>query len=167
MEHLSDVTLVASGGERFELHKVILASASAFFAKAFEDQPSSTEISISEPSDLLTAALSHVYDNREAQAVTLDIVCTLVSFFSKYDVPKGIAACDSFLAAWAGAHHAVLSTATLPGWIAFADRHKLASFLEKCAGYAAEHMAEFPEPEAWMVQLLPSTLALLVHHHMM
>lgn len=110
-----------------------------------------------ETAEQLELALSHMYDAFDLKHITLDNVGGLVAFFSKYDVPQGIAACDAFLSATA-----VLDTANLPGWIVLADQRKLTCFLEKCVKHAAEHMSEMEKPAAWMELLLPATLAQLV-----
>ena len=86
----------------------------------------------------------------------MDNICSFLDFFSKYDVPCGLSACDSFLSA-----SAVLSTSTLPKWIALADAHTLPHFLTQCQSYAANHMAVLiaaSGAKQWMAQLAPTTL---------
>lgn len=122
--------------------------------KAFEDLPSSKEFPVDESVELLTLALSHMYSNCDPHPMTLDNVRDLVAFFSKYDAPECINACDTFLSA-----SVVLDTASLPEWIGLADQHKLACFLQKCVSYAAEHLFISGTPETWLVQLQPATLA--------
>ena len=156
---LSDVTLIASNGERFRAHKAVLSSCSAFFLHAFEDLPDSAEIRFTESAEVLKVCLSHIYDNCKAQPITLEYVRDLVAFFSKYDVPKGLSACGSFLTA-----SAVLGEGNLRGWLLLADKHKFTCFLEKCVKYAASEICLTDSANEWMVQLLPSTLTSLVSH---
>ena len=98
-----------------------------------------------------------MYDPSTPWPITLGNVRSLVAFFSKYDVPTGIRACDAFLSA-----NAVLNKVNLPDWIVLADQHKLKRFLEKCVPYAAEHISKIAKPEKWVEQLSKATLLALV-----
>lgn len=174
MALLSDVTLVSSDGKLFNVHEATLATSSGFFKlhkailecetgaflKAFADLPGSKEFPVDASAEQLTAALSCMYDTCSPPPITLDNVRGLVAFFSKYDIPTGISACDAFLAA-----SIELDGASLAHWIVLADKHSLTCFLEKCVRYAAKHLAVVSKPETWMVHLHPATLAKLVSHH--
>ena len=158
MAFLSDVTLTTSDGKRLQLHSGALASSSGFVLRAFEEQPGKKEFAVNETAEQLSLALSHMYDNCEPAPITLDNVRGLAAFFSKYNVPKGSAPCDSFLSA-----SVELNAANLPEWIVLADHYKLAGFLEKCVTYAATHLDGLGmAAEEWMVQLMPATLTTLV-----
>ena len=127
------------------------------FFKAFEDLPGSQNFPVDEPEELVSLALSHIYADCELQPITMDTVRSLVAFFRKYDMERGIQSCDFFLSVGI-----VLSTENLPEWITLADQHKLTSFLESCVSFAAEHLAEMSSPEIWIEQLLPTTNIQLV-----
>ena len=156
---LSDVTLIASG-KRFTTHKGTLATFSDFFLNAFKAMPEMTELKVPESAEELTLALSHMYVTCGPLPITLDNVRGLVAFFSKYDVPKGLSACDIFLSA-----SVALDDGNVPEWIVLADQHKLTFFLERCVRYVARHLSRLPKPETWMEQLLPATLTTLVRPH--
>ena len=65
MVFLSDVRLTTRDGSRFELHTGALASSSGFFLRAFEEQPGRKDFEVDGSAELLTQALSHMYDNCE------------------------------------------------------------------------------------------------------
>lgn len=155
MALISDISLIASDGTRFQLHRATLASCSGFSLNMIEDLPACAEVPASETAELLTLALSHMYDVCDAQPVTMDNVRSLVALFSKYDVRKRLGVCDTFLSA-----SIVLSTANLPDWLVLAGQHQLIRFLEKCVRFAAERMDAIKHVN--MMQLLPSTLTVLV-----
>lgn len=164
MEYLSDVSLTTPDGGRFDVHKAVLALHSGFFLKAFQDLPDSTEFPVAESAELLALALSHVYGDSlvggQPLPVTMDNARALLDFFSKYDVPKGIRACDSFLSGLP-----LLTVSSLPEWIVLADRHNLPRFLSQCRTYAAkraEALAAASEAEEWLAQLAPSSMALVL-----
>lgn len=171
MAAVSDVILVSSDGKLFEAHKATLATSSGFFKlykaivecesdaflKEFEDLPGSKEFPVDESAEHLTVALSYMYESCSPLPITLDNVHGLVAFFSTYDVPSGITACDTLLSA-----SIELTNTNLGEWVVLAEQHQLICFREKCVCYAAAHLAELPKPEKWMLRLLPATLAKLV-----
>lgn len=158
MAFLSDATLVASDGKEYKVSKATLASCSGFFLRTFKKLPDESQFTVDESAEWLKLALSHMYDNCDTLPITLDNVRGLVAFFAKYEVPKGISACDAFLSI-----SVVLDMENLPDWIVLGDQHTMPFFLEKCVNYASEHhLAEKSMAEEWMVQLLPATLSKLV-----
>lgn len=163
LTHLSDVVLTTPDGARFEVQKAVLAAQSDFFPmNAFKDLADSKEFPISEASERLKLALAYMYDTAAGSqtfSVTLDNVRSLLDFFGKYDVPKGIRACDSFLSA-----SVVLTPSSLPEWIILADRHRLLRFLSICESYTATRMTLVAGSgaEEWLAKLAPATLVRLV-----
>lgn len=159
---LSDVCWISGDGEHFALHKAVLAKESRFFFNAFQDLSSSSEFSMKdEPASLLSLALSHVCDSREPQPITESNVCDLVEFFSKYDVSRGMIACDNFLSSAT----VVLSTDTLPKWMQLADQQKLPRFLKKCLVFAEKYLTSILAAKGaaeWMQNLAGNTLVQLL-----
>lgn len=158
-----DVTLVASDGEHFKLHRATLASlrGSGFFSKAFLDLPDAVEFPVSEKAAELTPALSLIYSGFDRTRITLNTVRDIARFCNKYDVPQGLTACDTFLIA-----SNKLSPDNLLDSAILAQQPGLKRFQEKCLSYAAEHMSELPAP-AWLVfmeQLQPTTRTALVRN---
>lgn len=128
--------------------------------EAFKDLPESKEFPVSESAEVLTLALSHMYAQCDPLPITMLNAPELVDFFRKYDVPKGIPACDSALSA-----SAEFTPGNLRDWILLADQHKLPRLLEKCLKHSSRHMSQQYKPKRWLAQLQPTTLATLVSWH--
>ena len=156
---LSDVTLISSDGQKFPLHKAILADHSDYFKKAFHDLTVCDIFAMEETAELLQRAVAHMYNSCESQPITEENVDSMLGFFSKYDMCAGMSACDSFLSS-----SIVLSTDNLPVWIKLADYHKMPNFLKLCIDYAKENIStlitkiENHGMESWIEKLAPTTL---------
>lgn len=157
----SDVILITSDDKKIESHKAVLATYSGSFANAFRDLPDdSAALPVTDTFECMTGALSFMYGSVQPAAVSMDNYQSIVATCSKYDISKGLRACDSFLTT-----AAVLSTQNLPGWKKFADRINLPSLLEKCVKFAAEQfdaIVDAKPADQWMKGLAPATMISLL-----
>ena len=161
LEYLSDITLISCDGVRFAMHKAILADNCGFFHNAFQDLAVNHTFKLEETADVLTAVISQLYCSCEPhELITADNVQVMVKVFSKYDMPPRSKACDNFLV-----ESVKLSNASLPGWITFAIRYDMSSFLQKCNDHAVGHMSELIHMDGadeWIEDLTAAELVKLL-----
>ena len=75
-----------------------------------EDLPDSKETKVEELAGHLKLALSQMYDVCDSMPITNENVRSLVAFCSKYNVPKGIRACDTYLSTSITLHDGIVQT---------------------------------------------------------
>ena len=163
------MTLVSGDNIKYRVSRAVLACASGFFSNMFKDLPEAKEYPVAESGETLSLGLSQILGcSVSTPSLTMANVGSLLDFCIKYDVPKGLSACDAFLSA---------PFKFSPELFTRADQFDLPRYREMCMGHAVETLMAYEEmkpgfyscspPRAgngpkWLDQLKQPTLSELV-----